>query len=405
MGIALTTKKSQRLRVVGCIPLDQGAVGFALPVLMHPTDPPVFAVQEVDEISGRVRGFLVLERQKLPLIHLVANSYVGIGDEQLYAFVVTPDNITVGTLTKLRAVLEQFADANPTRLGLILQIKELIGSDYEKKIARAAMQQLLLEAHGSLSARSFYEGSVLRTVLWSRLLSMATSKEMSKRILRARGKLSAGINEDGQIVLDLAALSEKDRTSIDSAKLVSEMLREFEPDPAAITKLESFAEAESQNATAVQRHVEDLLGLIRRTGRQEERVALLMAAILDNPTVGKSALLQYQNDRAKMAAWAITELRKSFTGTTWPIDETVIAALVPQLFTKQWPMGRGDLLFFLAKHLGKWPRVNASIREVLQKTHSMYVDWSRKEIEDTLAGRQATSSGVARRHHDTMPDR
>jgi hypothetical protein len=387
-------KRSQRSKIVGCIPLDQQGVGFAVPVLSHPTDPQLLVIQEVDELSGRVCAFRSFEHQKSQLVHVAAGSSVGIDEEQLYAFFVTPNNVSIGTLATLRATLERFAETNPSRGALILQIKELIGSDQEKKVARVQMRKLLLDAQGAAAARSFYEGSVLRSVLWNRLLSVATSKEMSKRILQVRGRLSASINQYGQIVLDLAALSEEDRAAIDNTKLLSAMLLEFEPQPAAITKSASVGEEEIHDAAKVQRHVEELLSLVRRTGRQEERVALLMAAILSNPTVGKSALLQYQSDRAQMAAWAIAELRKTFIDTNWQSDEPVIAALIPRLFTKQWPMTRGDLLLFLAKHLGKWPRVNSAIREVLERTRSIYVEGSRKEIEDALAARQTASDRI-----------
>jgi hypothetical protein len=110
-----------------------------------------------------------------------------------------------------------------------------------------------------------------------------------------------------------------------------------------------------------------------------------MSAILDDPPVGKSALLQYQSDRAKVADWAAKELRKTFIDTNWGSDERVMATLVPKLFTQQYPMTRGDLLFYLAKHLGKWPLVNQSIRESLRKTHSIYVEWRRAEIEEELS--------------------
>jgi hypothetical protein len=108
-----------------------------------------------------------------------------------------------------------------------------------------------------------------------------------------------------------------------------------------------------------------------------------------------------------MAAWAIAELRKTFIDTNWQSDEPVIAALIPRLFTKQWPMTRGDLLLFLAKHLGKWPQVNSAIREVLERTRSIYVEGSRKEIEDALAARQTASDriqGIARARYDPVSD-
>jgi len=163
------------------------------------------------------------------------------------------------------------------------------------------------------------------------------------------------------------------------------MLLEFEPQPTEVPKPAKVDEGDVHDALEVQRKVEDFLGVIRRTGRQEERIALLMSAILNDPTVGKTALLQYKSDRAKTAAWALKEFRKAFIDTKWSSDEQVMAMLVPKLFTQHWPMTRGDLLFFLAKHLGKWPQLNQSIRRSLSKTHSIFVDSHRREIEDALA--------------------
>jgi len=89
------------------------------------------------------------------LIHVADDSSVGIGEEQLYAFFITPNNVSIGTLAMLRAALEQFAETNPSRSGLILQIKELIGSNQEKKVASSRMRRLLLDAQGTAAARSF----------------------------------------------------------------------------------------------------------------------------------------------------------------------------------------------------------------------------------------------------------
>lgn len=391
MGIALTVG-AQRLKLIGCIPLEQETVGFAIPVLVGPSDASLLAVQEIDEVTGRVCRFRSLDHPRSGMISVAAGPTVGVGEHQIYAFVITPTNVRVGTLTTLRSTLEHFAEANPSRSGLLLQIRELIGSDKEKKLARTEMRALLLEKQGAAAARSFYEGSVLRSVLWNRLLSMATNEKMSRRILEVRGRLSASVTRDGQIGLNLSALSEEDRARIDAAELISGILLEFEPQPVAPGKSTHFVEDQAHDAAEVQKVVDSLLKLVRQTGRQEERIALLMSAILGDPTVGKTALLQYQNDRAKTADWAVRELRKTFIDTNWSSDEEVIAGLVPRLFTKQWPMTRGDLLFFLAKHLGKWPLINQAIRLSLSKTHSMFVDWRRKEIEDVLSQSRSLST-------------
>jgi hypothetical protein len=372
-------------------------VGFAIPVFAHPIDPLLISIQEIDELSGRIRAFRTLEHSESQILH-VAGPSIGVGEEQIYAFVTAPEAIHVGTLRTLRPVLEQFAETNGARHGLVLQIRELIGTNQQKKIVRAQMRMWLLDKQGAAAARSFYEGSVLRSVLWGRLLSAASDTEMARRILDVRGQLSANISSDGRIVLDLTALSQQDRISFNTSELIAGILLEFEPRPTAAEEIDTASDYSQLNAGA-HRRVEDLLSQISRTGRQEERIALLMSAILADPPIGKSALINYQHDRAKMADWGLKELRKAFIDTKWASDEQVIAALVPRLFTQQWPMTRGDLLFSLAKHLGKWPRVNQSIRDSLGKTRSVYVDGWRNEINEALGRPKAVPQATSRADH------
>jgi hypothetical protein len=375
----------QEAKMIGCLPLGQEAIGFAIPIFAHPLDPILLAVQEIDELGGRVRGFRTLEPTESNFLHVTGPS-VRIGDEPHYAFIAAAGSIHLGTLKTLRPKLAQFVGANPARRGLTLQIRELVGTDQEKKIARAEMRTLLLEQQGSAAARSFYEGSVLRSVLWSRLLSVAdNNKEMAKRILAARGQLSANVSPEGKIALELAALSQEDLAALDTSKLIESILLEYDPQPNASVATTNLRDDDTHNFMEVQRDVEVLLNRMLKTGRQEERIALIISAILRNPSVGKTALLQYETERAKTAEWAIKELRKTFIDTSWPSDERVVASLIPKLFTQQYPMTRGDLLFFLAKHLGSWPEINRSIRECLAKTHSMYVELRRSEIEEALA--------------------
>jgi hypothetical protein len=209
---------------------------------------------------------------------------------------------------------------------------------------------------------------------------------MARRIIEVRGRLSAKLDANGNIKLDLSALSKEDQRAIDVSKLIESIVLEFDPLPSIPSKEAIIDNRDVHDVAKVQERVESLLSAVRRTGRQEERIALLMSAILSDPAVGKSALLQYQGDRAKTADRAIRELRRLLTENdkSWPSDDRVVAALVPWLFTQQWPMTRGDLLFYLAKHLHKWPSANKAIRNSLARTRSMYVERRRMQILDLL---------------------
>jgi hypothetical protein len=355
-------------------------IGFAIPTFGHPKDPSVLAIQEIDELTGRIREFRSLEDSQSPLRHAPTLN-ASVGEEQVYAFALTSNAVHVGSLESLRPILEDFVKSNPARHSIIVQIKELIGTGPEKKIARARMRTFLLEEQGAAAARSYYEGSVLRSILWNCLLSVAKDTEMAKRILMARGQLSASIKSDGTIALNLSALSESDQLSLDVTKLIAAILLEFEPTPDAGQR-HALTDNET---TEIRQQAEELVKQITRTGRQEDRIALLMSSILNEPLVGKSALMTYQSDRAQTAAWALSELRKVFVGPTWNSDQEVIASLLPGLFKREWPMNRGDLLLSLAKRLGKWPNINHAIRALLESTRSFYVDMWRQEIIDTLS--------------------
>ena len=369
--------RAQRRKIVGCQPFGREQVGFALPIFSHSTGPIIPFVQVNDEITGRITEFLSLDDAK-PQIIPVAGHSVAVGDEKIYAFMASLEEIRVGTLDALRTALEQFAEANASRAGLVLQIRELIGSHEEKKIARIRMQTLLLEEQGKIAAQSFYEGSVLRAVLWECLVSIALNREMARRILSVRSRLRAQVTANGSIALDLSALSPDDQAAIDQEALIERMLLEFEPEPAKTIRARNSYRNDFRHESKA------LLDQIGRTRRQEERVSILMSAILDNPLVGKAALLEYGKDKGKFADWTLKELRKIFVDTNWPSDERIIASLIPRLFTKQYPLTRGDLLFYLAKHLAKWPLINLSIKKTLDRTKSMFVDFRRRDVEDAL---------------------
>ncbi|WP_316198524.1 hypothetical protein [Bradyrhizobium sp. SZCCHNS2002] len=375
---------SQKARLIGYRMLSKMDCGFALPVFSHPEHRHNLAIQEIDELTGRIVGFRTLEdanEQELPL----NGPFVELGDEQLYVFVSSSNNVHVGTLVALRPKLKQFSEDNVSKSDIALQIAELVGSPEERKIARIRMQKLFLRSQGAAAARYFYEGSALRSALWSCLISTAASEELARRILALRSHLSADINSDGTIALDLSALSENDQIDINREAVISKMLLEFEPAPSS--RPDTILEDDSNTEIGI--HTANLLHKIKQVKRQEERIAILLSAILDTPLIGKSALLQYQNDNAKFANWALAEIRGLLLNTEWSSDERLIASLIPRFFTRQYPLSRGDLLVFLAKHLGKWPAVRAEIFKCLSRTNSLFVHLRRQEIEEFLTQHEA----------------
>jgi hypothetical protein len=245
------------------------------------------------------------------------------------------------------------------------------------------MLELIRTRTGIGSARDFYEGSVLRAALWERVLRMASSAEAAQRIVQVRSKLNATFDK-GKIRLDLTALPPEDRATIDEHKLAADLEAEFSP-VFSDSSLEALPVVDPIQVG----RVADILRRVERTGRQEERLAILLAAILKNRQEGMSALRQHQNERAKFARWAFHEvnakLRRQAKKDSHSSDEELIAELVPVFFRRQFPLSRGQLLSSLAKHLASWPVVNAAIERTLDRTQSMFVAFYRDEIRRQLA--------------------
>ncbi|WP_339031361.1 hypothetical protein WI604_07185 [Bradyrhizobium symbiodeficiens] len=407
----------QQLFVIGCWPYEPDKSGFALPVFAHPENASILLVQEIDEVDGMVRGFTRLIDTDLPLIAVHNAAPAAIGAPPVHAFLTDNGVAYAGTAIQLQSFLRDFAAKNPSRHATNLQIAELIGTGSEKKNARARMRNVVAQHAGANAAASFYAGA-LQTAMWNILIRGAKSEDIARRIIEARSRLNASI-ADGSLVVDLDAIAPDDRATIDVNELKTNILSEFELRPDTEAAPEPTREATSTDADAIQRRIMELIRRINNCPRQEERISILIDAILADLTIGLSALLQYSSDRAKFANWTLGQLRDLFLQpglvessltsiSANPIQpelfaaesglkmrlrdfdakldpEAAIAALIPKLFTRQFPMSRGELLYYLSKHLAKWPQVNRAIQLSLKRTVSVYVhDW-RAEIEMNLS--------------------
>jgi hypothetical protein len=375
----------QELPVVECLPYRVGKPGFALPLLAHPDHVRLRLVQEIDEYRNVVCGFQVLEDYSADDAVALTGPFSTLGGEPIHVFIAETGGLHAGRLDEISPFLNDFVNRCPHEHAVILQIRELIGTDQQKRDARLAVRRDINRAAGASAAGSFYEGDVLRTVLWQHILETAADEDAAKRILRVRPRLSALIQPGGYIELDLRALDVRDYARVDQASLREKLSAEFSqtsgddlPAPHHDIKPSNLLQTG---------RVSELLNAINRTRRQEERIAILIDTFLKDRELGLSALAQYKEDRGKFATWALHELRSSlmFSRARSPsADEEAVANLIPRFFTKAFPLSRGDLLYLLAWHLAKWPKINAAIRYSLNKTRSMFVNAYRAQIEDLL---------------------
>lgn len=377
--------------IIGCVFTQKQTAGFALPVLCHPSIPTTYLVQDVDELSNMVRGYRVLEDAGNSIFRLFTDARSKIGQEVIHVFFTDNANAHVGSAQQLAPVLRDFVSRHRDLNSIVLQIYELIGTNNEKKLARANMQQQLLRQSGTQVAKTFYEGSILRSVLWSCLLEKSANENIARRVLELRSAIKASIDEHGALVLDLSALKPEDRSTFDEKLIVEKILLEFALVPASVAG--EFAQEDVHNFEDVQEQVQELLRIINQTSRQEERAAILLDSILEDPRVGLTAVLQY-GDRAETAKWVINEVRSKLVNhyKNSGDAELFIAGLIPKLFTRHYPLSRGELLYYLSRHLAKWPRVNESLQQSLNKTGSIFVDNWREQIQHNLTNEKTKPS-------------
>jgi hypothetical protein len=383
----MTANVRRELPVVALLPYKQNNPCFALPLFSHPESGSNFFIQEVDEVHGVIGGFKVLDEFDSSDVTSIVGPLAQVGQGLVQAF-ITEDGIShVGTISELEPTLRAFVNRCPNQIGTVLQVIELIGTEADKKMARAKMRTRVIEKAGASSARAFYEGSALRTALWNCLVTLADDESTARRMLRVRAKLDATITPNGLLDFDLSALDPQDLMKINRDDLTQALLRQFETIPGQSPESWALFEIKQADSSAAEQ-VSQLLWMVAQTGRQEERFAILANSVLENRSIGMAALMQYGSDRGQTAAWAIRELRGKLEGVRESLerDELVVADLVHRLFTRHYPQQRGYLLYVLAKHLAKWPNVNGSIRRTLDSTRSVYVHDFRREIGLLLDG-------------------
>jgi hypothetical protein len=141
--------------------------------------------------------------------------------------------------------------------------------------------------------------------------------------------------------------------------------------------------------------IDDLINAIRKIGRQEERLVLLLKLILENRNLGAWIIETYGLDKAKYARRALADLRKTLEDEnaqmslfeTIPIkrvSEDILVHIIQHPFSRGMPDSRAAILYFMTMHLSGYPKINDFLRSRLQSTHSIFLDSYRKEMEKSL---------------------
>jgi hypothetical protein len=360
---------------------DSHSCGFALPLLSIPGMPSQFAIQEVDEYSQKIRAYKILEWEQTEPIALPAPVLSKVGGDLIYVFVDTEGSIHCGSLQSIESALRRFAEEQPSQREILLQIFELVGSINERRENRLLMRKRIADQAGDTAARAFYERSTLRSALWSRLIAAAPDSEAATRIIRARSNIEPDIDSSGRITIDLSCISPADYSRLTLTALIDELQSEFNPQDEENKELALPIHESLQVG-----NVSKTLKRIKAARRLEERIAILLDELIKNPNARQAILRQYSRDKAVIATRMLKNvIVPAFIHTHNEGDvEFLVATLIPKLYTQEFPMQRGVLLFDLAKHLGKYRHINDAIRDRTRKSNAYSVQIYRADIDSEL---------------------
>jgi hypothetical protein len=369
------------LCAVECLPYDQTGIGFALPLLAFPDNPNVRAVQEIDEFTNLVSAFKRLDYLEIKPIALPKPVTVTLGGDIVYSF-VTEDHVGhAGTLKTLEPILRSFVIRCPRHSGICLQVMELVGRAGERQAARLRMKSVLQSRAGDSAANAFYGGSTLRASLWEKLLAAAPNKEIARRILNSRAKIISRIGADGAIELDFSALDSEDYSGIDLEKIRESLFEEF----SGVTVGTHPYSRSKLGSEQIRKLASEGMSAIEYASWHEERVAIILDYILRDRALGARLLVLYPRDRRSgTATAAITSLQKALRDRETLPTNLELVKIAYREFSHVMSTTRARLLYSFAKHLAKYPEINAFVKRKVEISNSQYVHRLSKDIFDFL---------------------
>lgn len=359
--------------------------GFALPVLAVPDEPNIRAIQEIDEYLNIVRAFRVLNYDTLELHPLESSVAAKIGGDIIHVF-ISNKQVHVGSIKVLEPILRDFISSFPNQVSISIQIMELIGTREEKRSARRKMRDCIADNIGPFSSRAFYDRSTLRAVVWDRLIAAAPSADAAKRLMESRTKIDATTDPTGKVSIDLSAINPSDYRTLSITEFTNEIQQEFdgftEDDKDTDIKQQDFSGIQTGRITAA-------LHQAKSAGQKEERMAILLDKLIQNPENSSLILRQYGPDKSLYGNRVLQQLLfpallNSTSAQTTEHIEFIVANLVAKLYTATFTMDRGVMLYYLAKHLSKYPLVNRAIRSRIAKSRSRIVELYVREINKFL---------------------
>lgn len=363
-------------KLIGCIAQSPRPIAFYLPVYICTSEVGLF-VQSTDIVRNEIVDFLELNESAELIINLPVKKMVSVGDSPLYVF---NDGIefSAGRRLDLKSIVENSL-ANQGSVALHLEWAELYGTPIDKRNARAAAVTALHSRHET-GAKSFVTSLFLAS-LWDNVVSNLKPSTRAEEIAPLfRVMLYEADARHPDLLPESLWPILRPLITLEPQELRDRVLSEL-PDDFAQQALEGAVASEIQ---VEERNLGEAAARLRRIGRQEERVAIIMLELLERPVVGEF-LLRSHKDRGKLARFTLERIRDNFASFTDAQQvELFFASMVQEMFTMSFTFTRGELLYLLARHLSKYPVIAHAIRIKLSDSHAFNVLQMRPLIEKEL---------------------
>lgn len=377
------------LTLFGAIPPSDDRPCFAQPLFL--LNGQTGAYIQVSDVDVRKAERVIC------ITNLSPDDYVSIdktefdGSDLIYCFLDVNGSVRAGPLNVLKPFLEQLRYGTTTSAYLKLTIEELIGNREGRFRSRQKIAELIGQGAGPEASKSYIE-SCATTELWRLLLQAAKTPDAGDQIRAGRSRIYAR-TLNGKLHVSAEYIDLLSLTGLTEADLQEKLTLEFG------TQFQLGGLPPRTNMVGVVDAVDPtpagLMAAAKTSPRQEERLAILLRAILIYPDPGLTALRLY-HDSAQFAETATEMFRKILLkedGTPKKIPiEITIASQMDRLFTDSYPLRRGELLFYLTCYLSDFPQVNSALKSITSRSVARALNFRKPLIDGMLREGRGPSS-------------
>ena len=370
--------------------------GFAIPLFQLNDRSNAVYVQRVDE-ARKITGF-DLFKDAPGAVPLKSPCYAGIGDQEVFALLDPSAVAYAGTRPKLSSVVKAWV----SKIEAPLQRMSFARFCGDGRLAeRAAAEAVKVKASEFRSENQAIRWFIDAVVLTELLTTLAASKRVAhvkiSNDLLERVRVGVHLSKSLRIQIEVPrSLLQRDikQTNNYGGKL-ARLLRLLHSATGREVDIKGVEEergswsaretvALTREAAETER-VDRLLAEIRRCPRQEERVALLIRALISDRAAAWTVLENY-SDRAGFAQNAIDHLREALRPEMKKneFDRTIENEL-SRIISEAYPLNRGRVLLSFAHILGKHPKFANIIRDRTLRSNSRDVAMSRDAILNELS--------------------